>query len=255
MYGIEQRVFEQLVKLKEEFNLQGIKAEFEAEGSTLKDIMRLRRLTSKADVKLFLKIGGVEAVRDVKDSLELGVDGLIAPMIETSFGVKKFFDCYRSIYKDYRIHLSINIETRNAIEELDSILDFAKDKIDNVTLGRTDLSVSYFDPEVIPDSDFVLKLVEDVGARVHGKGLAFTVGGSISTATIEILGKNSHYMQYIDKLETRKVVLPTEIAIKNKNAIREALKFEELYILSKKELSDLFIESEISRLAKLTGRL
>jgi hypothetical protein len=74
-------MYYQLCKLRDEYDLQGIKAEFEAEGSSFRDLMRLRRITSKAGVKLYLKIGGVEAVRDIIDSIELGVDGLIAPMV------------------------------------------------------------------------------------------------------------------------------------------------------------------------------
>lgn len=255
MYGLEHKVFEQLAYLKKEFRLQGIKAEFEAEGSNFRDIMRLRRLTSKADIKLFLKIGGVEAVRDIKDSLELGVDGLIAPMVETKFGVKKFVDAYKSIYKDHKVYLSINIETKNAIEEIDSILDFAEHKIDNITLGRTDLSLSYFDPKVIPDSDLVFNLIREVGLKAHKRGMAFTVGGTISLATIERFKQNPPSAKSINNIETRKVVLPRDVAIGSNGAIQEALKFEELYILSKKELSDLFIESEISRLIKLSRRL
>lgn len=255
MYSIEKKVFEQLVMLKDKFNLQGIKAEFEAEGSTLRDIMRLRRLTDKADINLFLKIGGVEAVRDIKDSLEVGVDGLIAPMVETKFGVKKFFESYKNIYKDHRIHLSINIETRNAIEEIDSILDFAKDKIDNITIGRTDLSASYFSQDVAPDGDLVSGLLKDIGTKVHEKGLMLTVGGSISTETIEKFKQNPSCIEYVKNIETRKVILPKEVAVGSNKAIREALRFEELYILSKKEFSDLFIEAEVSRLVKLTRRL
>jgi hypothetical protein len=255
MYGLEQKVFEQLAYLKKEFKLQGIKAEFEAEGSSFRDIMRLRRLTAKADVRLFLKIGGVEALRDIKDSLELGVDGLIAPMVETRFGVKKFVDAYKSIYKDHRITLSINIETENAIEEIDSILNFAENKIDNITLGRTDLSASYFDHKIIPDSDLVFKMIRDVGLKVSKRGMTFTVGGSISLATVEKFNQNPASFEFINNIETRKVVLPRDIAIGKKGAIKEALKFEELYILSKKELNDLFIESEVSRLIKLSRRL
>lgn len=254
MYGIEKQVYKQLMKLKDEFNIQGIKAEFEAEGSTFRDIMRLRRLTSKADIKLFLKIGGVEAVRDIKDSLELGVDGLIAPMVETKFGVHKFVEAYKAVYKDHKIHLSINIETRNAIEEIDAILDYAKGNIDNITLGRTDLSASYFDPDVVPDSDAVIKLIKSVGEKARAKGFTFTVGGSISKATIQKLKKYKFCRECIGNIETRKVILPTSTAIGNEDSIREALKFEELYILSKKEFGDLFIESEISRLMKLTRR-
>lgn len=255
MYGIEKQVFEQLVKLRDGFDLQGIKAEFEAEGSDFKDIVRLRRLTLKAGIKLFIKIGGVEAIRDIKDSLELGVDGIIAPMVETAFGLKKFIDGYRSIYKDYRIHLSINIETRNAIEEIDSILDYAAGKINNVTLGRTDLSASYFDQKMVPDSEPILKLVKETGARVRKRNLEFTVGGSISRETIEKFKQKPAYTKYIDKIETRKVILLSDVVINKKDAIRQALKFEELYILSKKELSNLFMEAEVSRLIKLTRRL
>lgn len=98
MYKMENRLYDQLCKLRDEYNLQGVKAEFEAEGSSFRDLMRLRRLTSKAGVKLFLKIAGVEANRDIKDALEIDVDGIIAPMVESRFGAKKFFDSIQKIY-------------------------------------------------------------------------------------------------------------------------------------------------------------
>ena len=94
MFGFEQKLVDQLVRLREEYDLQGIKAEFETEGSSFRDLVRLRRITDKLNVSLYLKIGGVEALRDIKDSLEIGVDGLIAPMVESQFGLKKFLDYY-----------------------------------------------------------------------------------------------------------------------------------------------------------------
>jgi hypothetical protein len=118
MFGLEQKLFDQLIRLKEEYDLQGIKAEFEAEGSSFRDLVRLRRITDKLGVPLYLKIGGVEALRDVKDSLEIGVDGLIAPMVESAFGLKKFIEGVASIYKNTDVHLSINIETRQAVANL-----------------------------------------------------------------------------------------------------------------------------------------
>ena len=127
MYGIENRLYEQLTLLKNEYNVHGLKGEFEAEGSSYRDLARLRRITEKAGIKLHLKIGGVEAMRDMKDSMEIGVDGLIAPMVESIFGVKKFRQAYDKVYKDHKIHLSINIESRCAIENIDGIaqVDFA----------------------------------------------------------------------------------------------------------------------------------
>lgn len=50
-------------------------------------------------------------------------------------------------------------------------------------------------------------------------------------------------------------LLPTKTFLDKENAIKEALKFEELYILSKKEFSDIQIGSELSRLTELKRRL
>ena len=47
MFGFEQQIFDQLIRLKEKYNLKGVKAEFEAEGSSFRDLVRLRRGLSK----------------------------------------------------------------------------------------------------------------------------------------------------------------------------------------------------------------
>lgn len=254
MFGLEKELYNQIVLLKQDYKLEGIKAEFEAEGSHFNDIVRLRRLTSQAGVKLFLKIGGVEAVRDIKDSMELGVDGIISPMVESAFGLKKFLDAYRSIYRNHKMKLSINIETKNAIDQLDEILTMAKGEIDNITLGRTDLSASYMHPDIVPDCDFIFALVGLVGKKSRHNRMSFTVGGSISANTIHKFRENRSMLQPIECLETRKVVLPAEVMVFENNALNEALKFEELYILSKKQMSDIMIEAELERITKLNER-
>jgi len=255
MFGLEQKLFDQLVRLKEKYDLKGIKAEFEAEGSSFRDLVRLRRITDKLDISLYLKIGGVEALRDIKDSLEVGVDGLIAPMVESGFGLKKFIDGVDSIYKNMGVHLSINIETQQAVENLEEILELGNGKIDNITVGRTDLSASYFDSKITPDSDFIFGLLEEIGNKVSRSGMKMTVGGSLSKKSMERFGQNSKkWPGLIERLETRKVILPTKIMLENKNCIAEALRFEELYILSKKEINDLFMESETARLTRLKMR-
>jgi len=255
MYGIEQKLYDQLCKLRDKYDLEGIKAEFEAEGSSFRDLMRLRRLTSKAGVKLFLKIGGVEAIRDIKDALEIDVDGLIAPMVESRFGAKKFYDSVLEVYREHKIHTTLNIETKNAIEQFDEILEFSQNRFENITIGRSDLSASYFDSNIKPDSEITFDLLQTLGQKVNDKNITFTVGGRVSSKTIEIINsKYSMLKNLIYKLETRKVILPTKSFLEKDGAIREALKFEELYILSKKEFSDVQINSEIARLTELKRR-
>ena len=255
MFGLEWKLFDQLIRLKEEYDLRGIKAEFEAEGSSFRDLVRLRRITDKLNVPLYLKIGGVEALRDIKDSLEVGVDGLIAPMVESAFGLKKFIDGVASIYKDTAIHRSINVETQQAVANLETILELGKGHIDNITVGRTDLSFSYFDPKVHPDSDFIFSLLEDLGKKVSRSEMSMTVGGSLSKKSIERFKRDTDkWPHLIQRLETRKVILPMEVMLEKINSITEALRFEELYILSKKEMNDLFMESETARLTRLKMR-
>lgn len=256
MFGIEKKLYEQLCKLRDDYDLQGIKAEFEAEGSSFRDLMRLRRLTSKAGIKLFLKIGGVEAVRDIKDALEIDVDGLIAPMVESRFGAKKFYDSLRKVYGDHKVHTTLNLETKNAMEQLDEILEFASGKFDNVTIGRSDLTASYFDNNIKPDSDFTFELLQNIGQKVKNANLTFTVGGSVSAKTVDKINKEYQALkEIIYKLETRKVILSIKSFVEKEEAIKEALKFEELYILSKKEFNDVQIGSEIARLTELKRRM
>lgn len=255
MYGIEKKMYEQLMVLKEKYKVKGIKAEFEAEGSSFRDLVRLRRITAAAGLPLHLKIGGVEAVKDLKEAIELGVDGIIAPMVESPFGAKKFINSFEKIYKNNKIHFSINIETKTAFENYEKILEISKGKIDNITFGRSDFSASYFSKEVVPDSEFVMNAIIKCGRIAKENGFEFTVGGSVTSNTVKIYKDVFEIKEYVSKLETRKVMIPTEILLDNEEAIVEALRFEKLYILSKKEISDLFIESEVARLIELERRV
>lgn len=255
MYKTENLLFKQLKILKEEYNIFGIKAEFEAEGSSYRDLNRLSRICLPLDVPLYLKIGGPEAVRDIKDALDLGVAGIIAPMIESKFAAKKFIDAYKKIYQDAPINTSLNIETKTGIENIKEIVDYAAGSIDNITIGRSDLSGSFFEDGLIPDSNFILNSIESIAPIVHSNNMTLTVGGKVTQKTIEAINKNApNLKQLITKLETRKVMFLTNDLINQKDSVTQALKFEELYILSKKEYSDMYIDSEISRLTELSRR-
>ena len=93
----------------------------------------------------------------------------------------------------------------------------AKGKIDNVTIGRTDLSSSYFDSKITPDSEFIFDLVERLSSKVYAAGLALTVGGSITKDSIGKLKEcRGGWVDRLCSIETRKIVLPV-IACKANN--------------------------------------
>jgi len=249
-----QKLISQLRKLKSNYRLDGIKAEFEAEGSSFNDVAKLKIICSKTNSKMFVKIGGVEALNDVYNCLDLDVDGIIAPMVETKFGVKKFIDIFKKLKLKKNPHLSINIETKNGINNLNEILRLAAGTINNITIGRTDLSASYFKSKIRPNSQFILKKIKEISVKAKKYGITTTIGGSINFETIEIYSKIKKIKSIIKRMETRKVILPTNTFLRKPNALSEALKFEELYILYKKEMLDLRISSEISRLSILKTR-
>ena len=89
---LEKKMIDVLSELKEKYGVFEIKAEFEAEGSRIDELMRLKDVTSSVNLPLLLKIGGVEAVTDVYSGMALGATGIVAPMAETKYALSKFTD-------------------------------------------------------------------------------------------------------------------------------------------------------------------
>ena len=253
---LEEKLEASLIRLKKEFGLYAVKGEFEAEGASFRDLVKLRRLTAQHNISLYLKIGGVEALRDIKDAFDLGVDGLVAPMVESPFGLIKFLQAVESVFANRKIFKSINIETCSAVICIDEILRAAKGKIDNVTIGRTDLSHSYFDSEITPDSTFIFDLIGQLSHKICAAGLALTVGGSVTKDSVNKLKEcQENWAGRLASIETRKIVLPVDQMLEKKNALKEALMFEELYLSSKLDTEVWFSKADQDRLEKLKNRI
>jgi len=241
-----------LYVLKKKNKLDGIKAEFEAEGSSIEDIARLKILANKIGTKLRVKIGGVEAVNDIYNCISLDVDGLIAPMVETEFGLIKFLEIIDGLNLKKQPELSINIETITGYKNIDKIIKRAKGKISNITIGRTDFSKSYLDENVKQNSTIITQAIIEISKKLKKNNIKLTIGGGVDKRTILTYNKIK-ISKYIDKIETRKVILPAKNMLKL-NALENCLNFEKNYIINKKEIYDLKIKSEIERLTNLNTR-
>ena len=80
------------------------------------------------------------------------------------------------------------------------------------------------------------------------------MGGSVNSETIKKYSKDKEVLNLLEKIETRKVMLPTRVFLKKKFALNNSLKFEEIYIMQKKELYDMKLSPEILRLSNLNTR-
>lgn len=248
------KLFTHLKYLKKKYALIGIKAEFEAEGSTHEDISLLRAITYKAQTKLFVKIGGVEAINDIKFLIKNNIDGIIAPMVESRFSAHKFISFFQKNNFSFRPELIINIESRTGLENLYEIYSTIKNDIDGVTIGRTDLATSYFNNNIYPNSNFITKKIIEISRIFKKSKIHLGIGGSIDKQAVKQYSENIDIKKNIFKIETRKIILPTKKFLKHKNALNDALKFEELYILMKNDLNDFQNKSDLSRLSILRTR-
>lgn len=259
MNTIEYEMIELLEILKNEFGVIEIKAEFEAEGSRIEEMMRLKDIASKVNLPIILKIGGAEAVTDIYNGIILGVNGLVAPMVETSYAVSKYLWVIENmIQKDNRndIDFAINIETITAVNNIDEIIALNKlNLLTSITFGRSDFVQSMGLEKSEVDSDFVFKHIKKVAMLSKEKGLKFAMGGNITKNSIEFI-KKLYSDNLITKYETRKIVFDSS-SIENKpeDGITLALKFELLWLKSKRRFYSRIKEEDEYRIEDLEKRI
>jgi|TARA_B110000037_G_C17122504_1_gene506481 4-hydroxy-2-oxoheptanedioate aldolase len=254
--NIENKLLQQINDLKKSTNFFAIKAEYEAEGSDNEEIQYLRAFTKAVNLKLFVKIGGVEAKNDIFNCIKMGVDGIIAPMVESKFGVYKFIEATREFNISKKIFLAINIETQNGVQNINQILDEAKTKIHGITIGRSDLSASYFTKKITADSSYITDKISNLSSTIKDKyKFKLTIGGSVNKKTLKIFKKNKIIRKNIDKIETRKIIFKSNDLINKPQLLKKALDFEKNYIRLMYEFTKTKNNKRLERLKKLSSRL
>ena len=58
MNQLEKKMVALLTTMKQDFNVTGIKAEFEAEGTRMEEALRLKEVSMTAGLPLTIKVGG-----------------------------------------------------------------------------------------------------------------------------------------------------------------------------------------------------
>ena len=107
-----------LFKLKD-LGCCGIKISYEDEGALLNEMITMRYLTASVGLELSIKIGGCEAKRDIVDCIDIGCNTIVAPMIESSFALKKFINSLNQY--GYNREKGFNLETINGYQCLNDL--------------------------------------------------------------------------------------------------------------------------------------
>ena len=254
MNAMEIRMKEILCELKTAYGALAVKAEFEAEGSRLDELIMLNKVVFSADMDLIIKIGGCEAMRDLDQCRLLGANGIMAPMIETPFAMKKFCNAAAKVYPESakQIEWIINTETVTCNKNFDDIMKAGQGFIDTIAIGRVDLSASMGLDRSQIDGKEVFEVVKDFAVRAKKKGLRVGIGGGISLSSIPFMMR---LKEYVDKFETRKIVFRlTDNEEVMKKAMILAMEFELLYLKNKCTFYNRMAKEDESRVVMLEER-
>lgn len=236
--------------------LVGIKTSFEDEGADFVEVLFLKTFCDRNNIPLVLKVGGGEAIRDIKDANKMQIQKLVAPMLESKFALEKFIQSCDKHYTVDNHSLAINVESitcYNNLEDISSSVYF--NKLSSITVGRGDLVQSMeqdrYNGSV--DSLEILNMSKAVFKLARERNMLCMLGGSMS-ANSESFVSSLIEENLLDKFETRNVIFDKGALeyYSFSELINAALNFELCYLKSKRDYYDSLYNQDISRINKLS---
>ncbi len=257
MNQLEKKMVNTLIDLRENHHVVGIKAEFEAEGTRLEEALRLKEVVTKAGLDLTIKIGGCEAIKDMYDARTIGVNAIVAPMIETPYAMQKYVQATKFVFPEEEreeIKFLINIETITGYANIKEMVDspyFAD--IAGVVLGRVDMTGSMGLTREDINSDKILDIAKVLSSEMAKVNKDMVIGGGVSAHSLPFFKQ----LPYLSRFETRKIIFDAQKALSDKHAdkgILKAVGFELMWLKNKREFYGMIFKEDAARLEMLETR-
>lgn len=258
MNELEKKMATLLRRSKAEAGVVAVKAEFEAEGTRIDELLRLVDIAHKADLPIAIKIGGCEAFLDLMEAKLFGASYIIAPMIESPYALSKYAAATHVVFDDAEradASFLFNIETKTGMACAQELVDTAvQTSLQGVVFGRTDYCGSLGrSGNAINDPDIVADVIA-VAEMCKPTGLDLVVGGGVS---IDSLGAMRRIRDvHLTRFETRKVIFGAEAldTAGIEDGLLNAVHFELLWLMNKRDYYGRITNEDARRIQTLEDR-
>jgi hypothetical protein len=259
MNKTEKQMRDILTRGREEFGVVSVKAEFEAEGTRIDELLRLVDISRSAGLPLTVKIGGCEAIRDLLESKQIGVRYVVAPMVETSYALSKYaaaIDLTHTEDEQEDTDFLFNLETITGYENLNMMVAEASksQSVNGVVFGRVDFAGSLGLTRDSINTDVITNYVLEASKAAKQAKLDFVMGGAISSDSLKVIRDVAEV--HLTRFETRKVVFGGDATtISNiEQGLVNAVHFEMLWLLNKRDYYARITAEDAKRIEMLEAR-